>query len=345
LSATVSEKTRAVAEWSGPALASPERFLHEVVQQCQPLILRGLVRDWPVVQAGNRSPQALEDYLLSFDAGGEIEVFFGAPEIAGKYYYSSDLRGFNFERRRMKLAAALAQMTESLARAGAPSAYMGSVPTPEFLPGFAAGNPMPLLEQGIAPRIWLGHAANVSCHHDTFDNLACVVAGARRFTLFPPESIGKLYVGPIDHTMAGPPVSLAASAPADDARFPLFQQIKNQALIAELLPGDALYLPKLWWHQVESTAPFNALVNYWWDAFSSGPDAPYTSLLLSMIAIAERPLPERQAWRAFFDHYVFRSEAHPLAHLPAERHGVLGPLQPDNYRIIRARVMRLLRGR
>jgi hypothetical protein len=50
------------------------------------------------------------------------------------------------------------------------------------------------------------------------------------------------------------------------------------------------------------------------------------------------------AWKAFFDHYVFRSNAHPLAHLPAHRHGVLGPLQPTNYRRIRALVMRMLRG-
>jgi hypothetical protein len=341
---TRSAAARAVDEWHGAACSSPDQFLREVVDPCRPLILRGLVRDWQAVQAGRRSPQALSDYLLSLDAGAEIEVFFGAPAIAGKYFYSDDLRGFNFERRRMKLAAAIEGMMSSLARTDAPSAYVGSVPTPEFLPGFAAGNPMPLLESHVAPRIWLGHAANVSCHHDTFDNLACVVAGARRFTLFPPEAIAHLYVGPIDHTMAGPPVSLAAAADEGDGRFPLFEQIKEQALIAELLPGDALYLPKLWWHQVESTAPFNALVNYWWDAFSSGPDAPYTSLLLAMITIAERPLAERQAWKAFFDHYVFRSNGHPLAHLPAEQHGVLGPLRPDNYRVIRARVMRLLRG-
>lgn len=36
-----------------------------------------------------------------------------------------------------------------------------------------------------------------------------------------------------------------------------------------------------------------------------------------MITIAERPDAERQAWQAYFDHYVFRSHAHPLAHLPA----------------------------
>ncbi len=140
-------------------------------------------------------------------------------------------------------------------------------------------------------------------------------------------------------------MSLAASSPvANDPRYPLFQQIENQALVAELLPGDALYLPKLWWHRVESTAPLNGLVNYWWDAFSAGPDSPYTTLLLSMIAIAERPAEERRAWKALFDHYVFRSNGHPLAHLPPEQHGLLGPLKPDNYGRIRARVMQLLRG-
>lgn len=336
--------TRSVAEIAGEEVTSPERFLSEVVLPCRPLILRGLVRDWPLAQMGGQSPQALKEYLLPFAAGGQVEMFVGAPQIAGKYFYNEELTGFNFERRHMKLAEALEIMVSSLQQAGAPSGYVGSLPTEEFLPGLAAGNPMPLLGSRVSPRIWLGHAANVSCHHDTFDNLACVVAGERRFTLFSPELIGKLYVGPIDNTMAGPPVSLAASSEGDDDRFPLFQQIKDEALIAELRCGDALYMPKLWWHQVESTAAFNALINYWWDAFSSGPDAPYTSMLLSMIAIAERPLPERQAWKSFFDHYVFRSDAHPLAHLPTEQHGVLGPLQPENYRKIRTHIMRMLRG-
>jgi Cupin-like domain len=201
-----------------------------------------------------------------------------------------------------------------------------------------------LLNPRIGPRVWVGHAANVSPHYDAMDNLACVAVGTRRFTLFAPESISKLYVGPVDNTMAGQPVSLAASLPPDKERFPLFEEIKDQALSAELEPGDALYLPKLWWHKVESMAPFNVLVNYWWDAFSAGPDAPYTSLLLSMITIAERPPAERRAWKALFDHYVFRSNGHPLAHLPAEQHGLLGPLKPDNYGRLRARIMHLLRG-
>jgi hypothetical protein len=177
-----------------------------------------------------------------------------------------------------------------------------------------------------------------------FDNLACAVAGPRRFTLYPPDAIGNLYVGPIDHTMAGQPVALAVGAGAGDPRFPRFEAIRTQALVAELEPGDALYLPKLWWHQVEAEGSFNMLVNYWWDAFSAGPDAPYTTMMLAMIAIAERPDVERAAWRAFFDHYVFRPDGHPLAHLPDDKHGVLGPLRSGNYGRIRAMVMRLLRG-
>jgi hypothetical protein len=323
---------------------TPERFRHEVVQGCQPVILRGLVDEWPAVRAASDSPHALMRYLAQFDTGARVEAFFGDPAIAGKYYYGEGLKGFNFERRMLKFLEATQAIVDAASARGERSVYAGSIPCRDCLPGFAAGNPMPLLAPETAPRIWLGTASNVSSHYDTFDNLACVFAGQRRFTLYAPQLIERLYVGPIDHTMAGAPVSLAASSPLDDRRFPLFREVRDQAWICELGPGDALYLPKLWWHQVEALAPFNGLVNYWWDAFAAGPDAPYTSLLLAMITIAERPAAERQAWKAFFDHYVFRGRGHPLSHLPAERHGLLGPLKPENYGKIRARIMQLLRG-
>jgi len=322
-------------------IASAEQFLRQVVLPCRPVILRGLVKHWPAVQA-SASPTDFRTYVGRLDAGREMEAFFGAPQIAGKYYYADGLDGFNFERRQMRLSAALDLMLSTMGQAGAPSLYAGSLPVQDYLPGFTAENPMPLLPPSVGPRIWLGHASNVSAHYDTVDNLACVVAGRRRFTLYAPELIESLYVGPIDNTMAGQPVSLAASSP-DDAKYPRFSEIRHQAMVAELNAGDALYLPKLWWHQVEALSPFNGLVNYWWDAFSAGPDAPYTSMLLAMIAISERPLPERRAWKAWFDHYVFREQGHPLAHLPPAQHGLLGPLK-DNYGKIRARIMYLLRG-
>jgi hypothetical protein len=322
------------------ALADDGAFAREVLEPCRPLVIRGLVRTWPAVAAAQRSAADFKDYVGQFDAGGTTEVFVGESRIAGEYYYSDDLQQFNFERKQMKFADALERIISIPDRC---TIYLGSLPIQTYLPGFSSENALPMLKSSNAARIWLGHASKVAAHYDTLDNVACVVAGRRRFTLYAPETIGDLYVGPIDHTMAGQPVSLAASAPAGDPRYPRFEAIRGQALTAELEPGDAIYIPKLWWHQVGATSSFNVLVNYWWDAFAVR-DAPSTGLLLSMITIAERPLAERLAWREFFDHYVFRSNGHPLAHLPESQHGMLGPLQPDNYEKIRARVIQMLRG-
>jgi len=330
-----------VREIDGRGIVDAVQFLREIAAPCEPVILRGLVCDWPVVGAAAKSPATLEEYLRSFGEGREVEVFFGSPAIAGKYYYAENLNGFNFGRRRMRFAQALSAIVAT--KPDRETVYLGSVPTEDHLPGFTLVNSMPLLPPSARARLWLGHASNVSAHYDAFENLACVIAGARRFTLYPPQAIGKLYVGPIDNTMAGQPVSLAASSDPDDERFPLFNEVRGLARVADLSPGDALFLPKLWWHKVEATAPINGLVNYWWDAFAAGPDAPYTAMLLAMITIAERPAAERDAWHAFFEHYVFRSEGHPLRHLPPMLHGLLGPLK-ENYGRLRAHVMQLLRG-
>lgn len=330
-----------ITEIPAQQLTDSGAFMREVAEPCRPVVIRGLVCSWPALSAAQESTRCFKDYLSAFDAKQIAEVFIGDRRIAGKYYYSEDLKQFNFERRRMKFDEALEKIISVDPNS---SIYMGSLPAEMYLPGFSKENALPFMGSDISPRVWIGSASNVSAHYDTFDNVACVVAGARRFTLFAPETIGDLYVGPIDHTMAGQPVSLAAAAPPDDERYPRFQRVRDQALTAELHPGDAIYIPKLWWHQVEALSDFNVLVNYWWDAFSIGPDAPSAGLLLSMITIAERPLAERQAWKAFFDHFVFRTDGHPLAHLPPEQHGILGPLKPDNYRRLRAHIMQLLRG-
>lgn len=321
-----------------------DAFVREVAEPCLPVVLRGQCGDWPAVRAQAQSRAALIDYLAQFDVGKTAEAFVGDPAIAGRYNYADGLNGFNFTRETLTLGAGLSRMARADDTPEAASLYLGSLPTDTHLPGFAEANSVPIVPAGTTSRIWLGTASSVACHYDTFDNLACVVTGTRRFTLYPPDALSALYVGPIDHTMAGQPVSLAAGAAPDDPRYPAFAAARARALVVELEPGDALYLPKLWWHAVEARSSFNAMVNYWWDGFASGPDAPYMTMLLAMIAIAERPAPERAAWRAFFDHYVFRPDGHPLAHVPEQQHGILGPLGQGNYGRIRAWVMKMLRG-
>jgi hypothetical protein len=326
----------------GRCISSPQQFRTEIVEKCEPVILRGLVRDWPIINTA-KSHNALATYLHAQAAPHPIGVFVAPAAIGGRYYYTDDLSGFNFRQETMAFPDALARVMAER-NDDAETAYLGSVPIADYLPSLIDDLPMELLGARVSPRLWLGHAAHIATHYDTMDNLACVFLGTRRFTLYPPDAVADLYVGPIDFTMAGQPVSLAAEAGGDPARYPRFEAVRDRALVADLEPGDALYLPKLWWHQVVSTQPLNGLINYWWDAFALGPDSPNMSLMFALINIAERPLPERMAWRAFFDHYVFRPDGHPLAHLPPDKHGILGPLKPDNFGRIRARIMQALRG-
>lgn len=323
------------------AFADPEIFRAEVMLAGRPTLLPGAVRRWPLLADGL---SGVIDRLLASDAGREAEIFVGAPGIDARYYYDSSLTGFNFTRESVAFGDGLRRILETAGAPGGDTLYMGSLPSELYLPGIDPLVPVPFVPAAVRPRFWIGHASSVACHYDTMDNVACVAAGRRRFTLYPPDAIGSLYVGPIDHTMAGQPVGMAVDSEAGDPKFPRFEAIRDSALVAELGAGDAIYIPKLWWHKVEALDDVNILVNFWWDGFAAGPDRPYAAMLLAMIAIAERPPAERAAWRAWFDHYVFRPERHPLDFLPEDRHGVLGPLGEGNYQRLRMTVMRMLRG-
>ncbi|MDO7836397.1 cupin-like domain-containing protein [Sphingobium sp. HBC34] len=316
--------------------------LRALALACKPAVIRGLCSNWPSTLAGLRGPEAAMAYIGQFAAGRAAEYFSAPSALGGRYHYGEALAGFNFTRETIRVGAALERISANVLKPDE-TGYLGSLPADAYFPGFAEDNPIDLFDRDGRPRLWLGNPSTVACHYDSYDNLACVVAGRRRFTLYPPEAIGDLYVGPIDHTLSGQPISLAAGAPDGAGAFPRFAAAQAKAVVAILEPGDALYLPKLWWHQVDALDPVNILVNYWWDGFSSGPDSPYASLLLAMIAIAERPAAERAAWRSYFDHYVFRPDGHPLAHLPEAQHGILGPLAQGSYGRIRALVMKMLR--
>jgi len=340
----MSDLPEQVRELPANLTADPEAFRRGIAELCEPVVLRGLCADWPALAAAGEGADSLFAYLLQFDTGARAQAFIGDPAIEGRYYYGSGQDGFNFERQSLSLREAFERIAKAAAQPQTETVYVGSLPAEDYAPGFGAANRLAIVPRGVGPRLWVGNASRVACHYDTYDNLACVIAGRRRFTLYPPDAVGDLYVGPIDHTMAGQPVSLAAAAEPGDPRYPRFEVVRGRAREVVLEPGDALYLPKLWWHQVEASEPVNLLVNYWWDAFSTGPDAPYLTMMLAMIAIAERPAPERAAWRAFFDNYVFRPERHPLEHLPEEQRGVLGPLEQGGHGRLRAMIMRALRG-
>ena len=187
-----------------------ETFRTDILPTARPAILRGLVADWPAVQAGRDSPEALADHIRGFDNGTPVRFTEGAPSIQGRFFYNDDLSGVNFDQREGTVASVLDRLLTLQEDADPPAVAMQSIPEPQALPGFARANPSPLLGEEVFPRLWIGNAATVHTHHDMNDNIACAVAGRRRVILFPPDQTRNLYIGPFERTPAGPPVSMVS---------------------------------------------------------------------------------------------------------------------------------------
>jgi Cupin-like domain len=311
----------AINEWRAADRASFEEMAST---SGAPVIFRGIVSHWPAVGAACNSPDSLADYLKGLDAGQSVGVLLGAPEMAGRYFYDDHMQGFNFDRWDIPFAQVIDKLLEISADTEPLSIYAGSVAATGLVPDFAVQNPMPLLDPEVEPRLWLGNQSRIAAHYDIANNIACAVSGSRRFTLFPPDQIANLYVGPLDFTMAGQPASMVDFANPDFGRYPKFRSALAAATVIDLEPGDALFIPALWWHHVEAFGAFNLLVNYWWPGPGDGP--AFESLVLALLGIRDRNPDEKRAWKALFDHYIFGDDAaHAADHLPEHVRTVLGP--------------------
>jgi len=335
------EGPRPIREWRDVDAVT---FRDAVVARYEPAVLRGLVDAWPAVEEARKSPQAIGGYLARFGNGHAVDVVMMPPHARGRLFYSDDMRGFNFTRTK----GTIAEVSDKLLRYAKfdhrPSLAVQSALLADCLPGFAEANRLPILDAGVAPRIWLGSAVTTPAHFDESSNVACVVSGMRRFTLFPPEQLANLYIGPFGHAPTGTPISLVSLADPDFARFPRFREALAAAFAAELSPGDAIYIPALWWHHVQSLGKYNVLVNYWWKGAvgGGGSDSALGCLLHCLLALRDLPATQRRVWQGFFDHYVFAADPCSVEHIPAHVRGVLGDVSPELAKQVKAFLVREL---
>ncbi len=323
-----------IAEFSDVDAAS---FRRDIATRYEPAILRGAVRHWPIV---SQSPAAVMAGLAALDSGRDVDAIMTPPEAHGRIFYSADMSGFNFLRNRLPVTQVLQQLARYASFDSPPAVAVQSALIADCLPGFLADHALPLLPAAIAPRIWIGNRVVTPTHFDESSNIACVAAGRRRFTLFPPGQIANLYIGPIDFAPTGTPISLVDLDAPDFERFPNFRTALASAQSAELEPGDAIYIPALWWHHVQSLDAFNVLVNYWWkgdlDAPASRDDSMRDVLLHALLAMKSLSPQLRQAWGDVFAHYTFAAGDQTDAHIPAEKRGLLGAISPWQAALVRA---------
>ena len=104
-------------------------------------------------------------------------------------------------------------------------------------------------------------------------------------------------------------------------------------------PGDAIFIPSMWWHHVEGLSSFNILINYWWRQSPAFIDTPVNVLNHAMLSLRDLPTKQRLAWQDLFNYYIFDFDKNKVAHIPEHLRGVLSPIDEMQARKLRAQLL------
>ncbi|WP_298282881.1 cupin-like domain-containing protein [Novosphingobium sp.] len=318
--------------------AAAQALLGLIASGETPFVVRGLVREWPLVAAGLASAQEARSYLSAHARAVDLPYSVAAPDQGGKLFYDAQM-AVNFQMASGRLPDVLARFD---APGDQPTVYLGSIDIHRYFDGLHQANHVPAVPDDALASIWIGNATRIAAHNDHPRNLACCAVGQRRFTLFPPDQFANLYLGPLDVTPAGRPVSLVDFDNPDFSRHPRYREALAHAQVVDLQPGDALFIPSLWYHHVDATAPFNVLVNYWWRDTPRYLGQPQTAMTHAIMAIRDLPAAERAVWRDMFEHYVFSGGEDARAHVPQAGQGILAPIDARTAQRIQQFLLRSL---
>jgi hypothetical protein len=313
----------------------------KLFSQAQPVILKGLVKDWPLVKAGQESADKVMAQLELHDSKRPMLVYKGPPEIKGRFAYDETCTGFNFSSERSTIPEVFNAIRRQLSELEHDYFYINSLRFDEGFPALSQTHKL-AFEHGEfnnnqpLAKIWLGTESIAAAHYDQPKNIACCVLGKRRFTLFPPEQVHNLYPGPLTPTPGGQVVTLADLNQPDFTRFPRLKQALENAYVADLEPGDGLYYPSMWWHQVEAFDRFNAMVNFWWMTAAPYMGNPMDALMHAMMSVRDKPAQEKDAWKALFDYYIFNDAQQVRDHLPPQSQGPLASMDDTLGRRLRS---------
>jgi hypothetical protein len=215
---------------------SPDQFFERYYFANRPVLVRGLMHDWPAL--GRWSPEYFADRF-----GDEIVEVTADRESDPRFEDR-----FPDHRRQMSMR----QFVDIITRAKGNDVYLVAknrlldrepfvslrkdVPFPE---GFLTTGP-----GADRPRIWVGGTGTITpLHHDASNIFFGQVYGRKLVRLIPPSEIDNLYN---DRTC----FSDIDLDNVDYVRYPRFRRVTVVQAIVH--PGDFLLLPIGWWHQVRS---------------------------------------------------------------------------------------------
>ena len=229
----------------GPVTRAPVLVTTPVVIRGSDVL--GKVRQW--------TPEHISERLA------DREIPISIADADGAFRYNPDAReGLRFEPMRGSRLAA-----EFRATAVDRKLCMQQMPIASALPELSDELTIPSwVPTGKINEVnlWMASAgSSTPLHYDDMHNLFAQIEGRKKFLLFNPDQFDRLYPGPLN-TRSQHLSRLDMKAP-DLLRFPKAEQAEYWEAV--VLPGDLLFMPAFWWHQV--SAPDLAVsVNYWWRA-------------------------------------------------------------------------------
>eukprot|EP00040_Diaphanoeca_grandis_P002122 m.20604 g.20604 ORF g.20604 m.20604 type:complete len:588 (-) comp13004_c0_seq1:46-1809(-) len=136
--------------------------------------------------------------------------------------------------------------------------------------------------------VWISPKESVTpAHYDIAHNFFIQMKGRKRVLMFPPESWQLLYLHPILHPASlSAQVNLNADFESQRSQFPFLPREGISAYVADLGPGDVLYIPPLWLHHV-TTIESSISMSVW---------TPFAGSDLYDKILKEQPLPIQLSW-------------------------------------------------
>lgn len=309
-----------IAEYDNPDVLT---FRDQIYPKAEPAILRGVGAGLEPVQMAKRSPEEFAAYLKHMIGPQRVNVLSAKSEGAPTFFFDGKVSKLNFERGEMPfpdfIDAVFGPASQQRMR------YLESTKIEGLSPALAQALQLPLSPNGVQPLIWMGNKTGTHTHFDVQQNIAYVVSGKRRFTLFPPSQTPNLYMAPFESSPSNAPISMVQPEDPDFDKYPRFREALEHQVVAELEPGDALFIPYMWWHHVKALGELNVLVNYWWNEYEPM-GSPLDAMLHGMLVLRDLPPPMREAWQAMFETFVFKAHGEPMEYIEPENRGAMGPI-------------------
>ena len=216
---------------------SRDEFVERYVRGCRPVVLQDVAEDWPALRRW--SPADLRERFGHL----EVEVQVGRNTDPLFEQNKAQLR------QRMRVA----EFVDLVLAGGATNDHYLTandemLRRPEFLPLLQdIGSMPPICDPALlhtAASFWFGPAGtHTPLHHDTLMLFHTQVVGRKRWRFVSPLQTPLLY----NRMGVFSPIDLDRP---DHARYPLLREATVLATVLE--PGDTLFLPLGWWHQVSS---------------------------------------------------------------------------------------------